>query len=122
MFSIPQKGRYWNEIISRRYLFNRNVVESTLLGKIKKSALISFFDAHIAAEGRSRRKLSCRVFGKNEEMSTTAMLGEGVDKGVTVIGEDDVGFRNLERLWPLAANKIDFDSFKWDMKEEKGEM
>jgi insulysin len=62
---------HWDEIRSEQYNFDRDIVEIEALRQLTRAQLIDFFDRHIAFGGRSRRKLSVRVYA-NDHLSSTA--------------------------------------------------
>jgi insulysin len=55
-----RNGRYWSEILSQHYNFDRDAVEVEVLRGLTKEDVLMFYRTHIA-DTSSRRKLSCQV-------------------------------------------------------------
>ena len=55
-----RNGRYWSEILSQHYNFDRDAVEVETLRGLTKEDVLTFYRTHIA-DTSSRRKLSCQV-------------------------------------------------------------
>ena len=95
-----ETSRYWTEIYNQRYVFRRADVESKIVEGVSKNKMIAFFDAFMTKGGRSRRKLSTRVFGKSQEMPAEP-------NGDARIIVDDLDFKRCSETWPLALNFVD---------------
>ena len=55
-----KNGRFWSEILSQHYNFDRDVLEVEALRGLTKEDVLTFYRTHIA-DTSSRRKLSCQV-------------------------------------------------------------
>ena len=53
--------RYWSEIMTGEYLFNRDEVEVEELMRITKPDLMAFFNSHVFHDAPLRRKISVHV-------------------------------------------------------------
>merc|ERR1711974_149656 len=60
-----RNGRYWSEILSQHYNFDRDQIEVDSLRSLTKEDIISFYREHIASTD-SRKKLSCHVLSTCE--------------------------------------------------------
>jgi len=60
-----RNGRYWSEILSQHYNFDRDQIEVDSLRSLTKDDIISFYREHIASTD-SRKKLSCHVLSTCE--------------------------------------------------------
>lgn len=58
--------RFWDEITSQQYHFDRAEVEVASLRAISKEELLKFFDLYIKHGAPHRRKLSIHVVAKGE--------------------------------------------------------
>jgi insulysin len=58
-------GRYWSEILSQHYNFDRDTVEVATLRALTKADIVQFYRQHVA-DSPARRKLSCHVLSTCE--------------------------------------------------------
>lgn len=59
-------SRFWDEITSQQYHFNRAEVEVAYLRTITKADLMAFFDDHIKHGAPHRRKISVHILAKGD--------------------------------------------------------
>ena len=55
-----RNGRYWSEILSQHYHFDRDSVEVAMLRSLTREDVVQFYRAHVA-DSPARKKLSCHV-------------------------------------------------------------
>uniref|UniRef100_A0A915PZQ4 Insulin-degrading enzyme n=1 Tax=Setaria digitata TaxID=48799 RepID=A0A915PZQ4_9BILA len=67
-----QAGRYWTEVDSGFYLFERDHVEVPILRKLTKADVIEYFDKHFAVSSLERRKLCTMVYANTETEESIA--------------------------------------------------
>lgn len=105
-------NRYWEEIVSNDYLFNRLELEAQMLTTITKQDVIEFYKTNINL--MNQRKLSVQVVGTTIEEdkadhSTTPVLKlitDSTDIDVNTI-EDIDKFRNSLFLYPVTQTKFE---------------
>merc|ERR1712228_604451 len=76
-----RNGRYWSEILSQHYNFDRDEIEVALLRSLSKEDIIKFYNEHIS-NFETRKKLSCHVVSVCEGgagHSDTPAMVNGVD-------------------------------------------
>ncbi|XP_076104390.1 insulin-degrading enzyme-like isoform X1 [Mytilus galloprovincialis] len=72
-----QNSRYWSEILSQQYNFDRETVEVEFLKTVKKEDVFSFFKDRIAVGAPYRKKFSIHVVSSvNGEKELTETNGE----------------------------------------------
>jgi len=108
-----RNGRYWSEILSQHYNFNRDEIEVGCLRKLTKDDILSFYKDHIA-NSESRKKLSCHVLstcegGAGHEDATASV--NGIDKNAT---EEDADSKlsNGDNVLNTVRRVSDITSFK----------
>merc|ERR1711976_912566 len=65
-----RNGRYWSEILSQHYNFNRDEIEVGCLRELSKEDVIQFYKQFIS-DSDARRKLSCHVLSTCEGGAAT---------------------------------------------------
>jgi len=111
-----RNGRYWSEILSQHYNFERDKVEVGELRKLTLEDVIKFYKDHIAASD-SRRKLSCYVVSVGEGGAGN-VEGEELKNGVSEkVDEprqisDITAFKSSLPLLPLAQPFKKIESLK----------
>ncbi|KAK6638804.1 hypothetical protein RUM43_007073 [Polyplax serrata] len=108
-------SRFWDEITSQQYHFNRAEVEVAYLRTITKADLMAFFDDHIKHGAPHRRKISVHILAKgdggagNQPEPEAEFLSSSIDglplpppyvKPTKV--EDVTKFKSSHGLYPLA--------------------
>jgi len=58
-----EASRYWHEILTGTYKFDRVPIEVEELYKVTQQELVEFIEKYISAQSKQRRKLSIQVFG-----------------------------------------------------------
>merc|ERR1719476_571316 len=71
-----RNGRFWSEILSQHYNFDRDQIEVTALRKLTKEDVIAFYTSHISSSEK-RRKMSCHVVSTCEGGPAAAEQSEG---------------------------------------------
>lgn len=56
-----QANKFWNEIITHQFCFDRNRIESEILKTVEKNDILQFYDHYISACSIYRRKLALHV-------------------------------------------------------------
>merc|ERR1711874_480143 len=77
-----RNGRFWSEILSQHYNFDRDSVEVEFLRKVKKSDLVMFYNTYIRASD-GRKKLTCQVvstLAQTDIVNGEPANTEGVEK------------------------------------------
>lgn len=115
-----ETARYWDEIASRSYLFDRNTKEAAMVASLTPADLLGFYDEHFSADGARRRKLATWVYGNQHQDAEKDGQGEGAEgvekEAVGVAGEgggekSDVGSADAicrKREVIAVTNLIDF--------------
>uniref|UniRef100_A0A8R1TWN1 Insulin-degrading enzyme n=2 Tax=Onchocerca TaxID=6281 RepID=A0A8R1TWN1_ONCVO len=105
-----QAGRFWAEIDSGFYLFERDNIEVPILRKLTKTDVIKYFDKHFAANCSERRKLCTIVYANTENEDTVSKhkyndAGDATQlpKRIDNIRE----FKSRLSLYPLPQPAID---------------
>ncbi|XP_046548482.1 insulin-degrading enzyme-like [Haliotis rubra] len=93
-------GKFWGEIISEQYHFDRDNVEVAYLKTLSKDDLYTFYKSYIDSDAPKRHKLSVHIISSNP--------GDRVngDQGATVVRNVWDFKRNLA-LYPLAKPYMD---------------
>ena len=80
--------RYWSEIVSQQYNFNRDEIETDELKNITKDNILEFFDTYVCPKSNTRKKMVCYVFP-----SDTSEIKEETIPELEVIAQDvsDIG-------------------------------
>lgn len=116
-----QNMKYWSEILSNTYNFDRDEIEVACLKNIKKDDLVKFFKDYIAFEAPHRHKLSIHIIPSEEELNKDT-LSAG-DNGVDLLPvppnlpkpclvEDIADFKRHVGLYPLPKPFIDIGKAK----------
>ncbi|XKL64356.1 hypothetical protein PGB90_004442 [Kerria lacca] len=93
---IKLTERYWNEISSRYYNFDRVDMEVKQLQSLHKEHILNFYKELLHESSNKRRKLSIHVISK----LTNPELPNNISNKETVIGDITV-FKNSSSLCPL---------------------
>jgi len=105
-----RNGRYWSEILSQHYNFNRDEVEVACLRALSKKDIIEFYEDHVAA-GPGRKKLSCHVVsvcegGAGDDVKAGSPCLDPKEEGEVAppprIITDITAFKSSLPLYPLA--------------------
>jgi len=67
-----QSTRYWLEITSHTYVFDRAEKEAIELRLLQKNEVVAFWNEYIAKDAPRRKKLSVQLFGKGHAVPTSA--------------------------------------------------
>ncbi|KAL3863624.1 hypothetical protein ACJMK2_005374 [Sinanodonta woodiana] len=114
-----QNDRYWAEIISQQYNFDRDNIEVAFLKTISKEDLHKFYKDKIAHDAPGRHKLSIHVLSTVESPNGPKVTPEPNEDGQSldllpvpqlpkpVIVEDITLFKRELGLYPLAKPYID---------------
>lgn len=89
-----ETARYWDEIASRSYLFDRNIKEAAMVASLTPTDLLGFYDEHFSADGARRRKLATWVYGNQHQDAEKGGQGEGaggVEKEAVGVAEEGEG-------------------------------
>lgn len=116
-----QNMKYWSEIISNTYNFDRDEIEVACLKTIKKDDLIMFFKDFVAISAPHRHKLSIHILPSSEELNTNTLSPE--DNGADLLPvppnvpkpcvvEDIADFKRHMGLYPLPKPFIDIGKAK----------
>nr|KAG5698799.1 hypothetical protein BaRGS_032218 [Batillaria attramentaria] len=89
-----QNAKFWSEIISQQYNFDRDNVEVAFLRKITKDDLYQFYKDMIAHDAPRRHKLSVHIVSQAGDQEP-------------VVVTDEVDFKRNLPLYPLAKPFID---------------
>jgi insulysin len=110
--------KFWSEITSQQFNFERDEVEVEELGKITRDDLLAFYDRHIAKESPERRKLCSHVVSVVPDQEEDAASGSNANEGVeeeelqgTLI-KDVVRFKASLPLHPLIGPYVDLETLK----------
>lgn len=96
---LPQlAAKYWMEILTQQYNFDRDALEVACLKEITKEDVLAFFKEHIALGAPLRKKLSVHIRGG------TMSPGEPTE-GVTWI-DSITDFKRSLGLYPLAKSFV----------------
>lgn len=104
-------NRYWGEIVSNDYLFNRLELEAQMLTTLTKKDVQEFYNTNINLT--NQRKMSVQVVGTTCEEdkadhSATPVLQfilDPIETDVNII-DDMVKFRNSLFLYPVTQTKL----------------
>ncbi|ESO95121.1 hypothetical protein LOTGIDRAFT_232210 [Lottia gigantea] len=115
-----QNNRYWNEISSQQYHFDRDACEIACLKTFSKTDLINYFKEMIVLNAPKRHKLSVHVISSSIENETINKVADDIIDGLAppptlpppVIIEDVNSFKNTLGLYPLAKPYIDINTAK----------
>lgn len=109
-----QGSRYWSEIVSEQYNFDRDNVEVAFLKGVTKEDLIKFYKDNIAYNAPRRHKLSVHILSTvpKEETDTAEkecveLPGPDIELPKPIIVEDVNAFKRDMALYPLAKPFID---------------
>ncbi|XP_045188841.2 insulin-degrading enzyme-like [Mercenaria mercenaria] len=112
-----QATRYWSEIVSEQYNFDRDNVEVAFLRGVTKEDLIKFYKDNIAYNAPKRHKLSVHILstaskeetgsGDKEDNSSKELQGLDIELPKAIIVEDVNAFKRDMALYPLAKPFID---------------
>ncbi|CAL1547485.1 unnamed protein product [Lymnaea stagnalis] len=108
---VQQNNKYWTEIISSFYNFDRDNVEVTFLQKLTKDDLLKFYREKIALNAPQRHKLSVHVLSEVPQNPDTNNVGNNVEKTECEGGD---GFIPAPEL-PMVIIITDVMEFKRDL-------
>ncbi|VDO93362.1 unnamed protein product [Soboliphyme baturini] len=95
--------KYWSEISSEQYNFDRDKVETAYLKGITKEDLVKFYESEILAKAQNRRKLSVFVYSTSAAKSKADNSSTEQAAGKKAIEITDLNvFKSSLPLWPLA--------------------
>lgn len=104
-------NRYWGEIVSNDYLFNRLELEAQMLATITKNDVLEFYRSNINLT--NQKKLSVQVVGTTSEEIEADHLVTPVLQLILDEAENDVNtiedmdkFRNSLFLYPVTLTKF----------------
>ncbi|CAG9536896.1 unnamed protein product [Cercopithifilaria johnstoni] len=107
-----QASRYWAEVDSGFYLFERNDIEVPILRRLTKADVIEYFDKHFAANSPERRKLCAMVYA-NSETEETVSRRECNNSGDTVQSPERINdirvFKSRLSLYPLPQPAVNIN-------------
>ena len=118
-----RNGRFWSEILSQHYNFDRDNVEVGVLRGLTKEDIIQFYSTFVA-DSPTRRKLSCHVVSTCEggagHPETAVVNGEADAIEVTTVKptvtprivSDITAFKASLPLFPLAEPFMNPDTLK----------
>ncbi|RUS68869.1 hypothetical protein EGW08_023370 [Elysia chlorotica] len=111
---VQQNYKYWTEIISNYYNFDRDSIEVAFLKTITKEDLYKFYKEKIALGAPQRHKLSVHVIsgGAQGESSTPAGFMQAPVLPVPTIVTDVMEFKQDLGLYPLPKPFIDVTKTK----------
>lgn len=116
-----QTSRYWSEISSQHYNFDRDEIEVKHLKTVTKDELLSFYQEFIANNSSKRHKLSVHILSTAEaptpaETTDSADLPDGLlpvpPLSEPVVICDMMSFKRDLGLYPLARPFINLDQTK----------
>ncbi|GFO42676.1 insulin degrading enzyme [Plakobranchus ocellatus] len=114
---VQQNKRYWTEIISSYYNFDRDNIEVAFLKTIRKDDLYQFYKERIAFDAPKRHKLSVYVTSKAlHESSCSDAVCDGEGDGV--VNSDETNTASglaFAPLLPLPNIITDVTEFKRDL-------
>ncbi|XP_060069479.1 insulin-degrading enzyme-like [Ylistrum balloti] len=111
-----QQSRYWGEIVSQQFNFDRDDIEVAFLKGIKKNDVYSFYKDHICVGAPKRHKLSVHVMSTVEGAgtpdsqtsdSTPDSLASTPELPQPIIVRDIADFKRDMALFPLPKPYID---------------
>lgn len=110
-----QQSRYWGEIVSQQFNFDRDNLEVVYLKGINKDDLYSFFKDHISVEAPKRHKLSVHILSTAEGNGTPDSQTDNSPNSLAstpelpqpVILSDIADFKRDMALFPLPKPYID---------------
>ena len=92
-----ETNRFWEEMSSGAYLFNRKIKEAQFLRSVKLDDIIEFYDHFIAPTSERRVKFTSQFFGAKHPYP------EGKSDDVIVI-TDHTSFKRSMKLLPAFNN------------------
>lgn len=97
-----ETNRWWGEILSFQYQWDRRLQESSLVEGISAQELLAFFDERLAAGGSQRRRLVSAVFAasRDRDRDIAAMQARCADAGMEVV-RDTASLKERFPRWPL---------------------
>ena len=92
-------AKYWVEIVSQQFNFERDELETNDLKTIKKEEVLNFFDKVICPKSNSRQKIACYIIPSDtsEVKAETVLEMDIVPENVT----DIVSYKHGLSLYPL---------------------
>merc|ERR1712037_195184 len=96
-----RNGRYWSEILSQHYNFNRDEIEVGFLRELAKEDVIQFYKQFIS-DSDVRKKLSCHVLSTCEGGAATCDTEVASEAGNWRNVSDITAFKSSLPLYPLA--------------------
>lgn len=95
--------RYWNEITTHKYVFDRDELTVTILKEdVTKDKILRFFDERLKAGARTRSKLSVHLYGKSFSVPGGPHEASAADPLVVRMGADVdyTRFKKSHLLYP----------------------
>lgn len=109
-----QNAKYWSEIVSQHYNFNRDNLEVEFLKKLTKENVINFYNEIIAHNAPKRHKLCVLVFPCNPSTEASPINNESDVDGILIMNEKDkceiqevTSFKSSLALYPLPKPFVD---------------
>ncbi|KAI0220840.1 Insulin-degrading enzyme [Lamellibrachia satsuma] len=100
-----QNARYWSEIISQQYNFDRDEVEVAHLRSLTKDDVLRFYNELIAQDAPKRHKLSVHVVSSVGEVENHVVTDESPDGAAEPPKPSEIGdvcaFKRQLGLFPL---------------------
>lgn len=106
-------ARYWAEITTQQYNFDRANIEVAHLRTLEKHDIIEFYDALVSAQSKQRRKLSIHVLSmaeggagtlsKHDEAGADGVTGLPSPPGYAepILIESITEFKSSQAMYPL---------------------
>ncbi|XP_024120451.1 insulin-degrading enzyme [Oryzias melastigma] len=109
-------AKYWAEVTSRQYHFDRDNIEVKHLKTLRKDHVMDFFREQLTARSPKRRKLSVHILSR--EMDSCPAVGESLQQTVVsladapslpqpVVIQDMAEFKRRMPLFPLVQSNGD---------------
>ena len=116
-------SKFWLEILSKQFNFNRDRIEVEELKSVTKEVLLDFFDTHLFHESNLRRKISVHVTSMTEggaglesEIDMKCPLEDSIKAPENLMPYkeivDRICFKSRCGLNPLAEPFVDIETFK----------
>ncbi|XP_041369113.1 insulin-degrading enzyme-like [Gigantopelta aegis] len=113
-----QNAKFWAEISSQQYHFDRDNTEVAYLKGITKDDLLKFYKTLISHDAPQRHKLCVHVASSTEPTNVTSQSPDGLESVVQttcpepIIVTDESEFKRELALYPLAKPYIDLAKAK----------
>ncbi|XP_059153920.1 insulin-degrading enzyme-like isoform X2 [Physella acuta] len=113
---IQQNNKYWTEIISNYYNFDRDAIEVAFLQKLTKDDLLQFYKEKIALDAPNRHKLCVYVLSNTSDETPPVLEADGFIPAPKLpqpsVVTDVMEFKRDLGLYPLAKPCIDLTKAK----------